>query len=146
MEKKLYRSYKDKMLGGVAGGIGEYFEIDSTIIRIIFLVTLFMGGTGIIAYLILWVLVPQQIFIPNMVSADSNSQNSNIPKSNLIDNYFAEQEEKKNKRSMTLGIILIVFGVIFLADNFLPRISFGDFWPILLIGIGTALLLNSKKN
>ncbi len=146
MDKRLYRSVKDKMLGGVAGGLGEYFEIDSTIIRIIFLVTLFIGGTGIVAYLILWVLVPQQIFIPNMVSADSGSQNTNIPKSDLVDNYFAMKEEKKNKRSITLGIILIVFGMIFLADNFLPRINFGDFWPLLLIGIGIALLVNSKKN
>lgn len=146
MNKRLYRSVKDKMLGGVAGGLGEYFEIDSTLIRIIFLVTLFIGGTGIIAYLILWVLVPQQIFIPNMVSADSSSQNTNIPKSDLVDNYFAIQEEKKNKRSITLGIILIIFGMIFLADNFLPRINFGDFWPLILIGIGTAVLVNSKKN
>ena len=145
MNKKLYRSIKDKMLGGVAGGIGEYFEIDPTIVRIIFVVTLFMGGTGIIAYLIMWVVVPEQIFIPHIAGVDLASQNQDIPKSGLVDNYFAQKEEKKNKRTMTLGVILIAFGIIFLADNFLPRFDFGDFWPLILIGIGAGLLLNAKK-
>jgi hypothetical protein len=105
-----------------------------------------MGGTGIIAYLILWIVVPQQIFIPNIAGADPGLQNQDIPKSDLVENYFTQKEEKKNKRTMTLGIILIAIGMIFLADNFLPRFDFGDFWPLILIGIGTGLLLNSKKN
>jgi len=58
MNKKLYRSRKDKMIGGVAGGLGEYFDIDSTLVRIIFVVSLFLGGTGVLAYIILWIVIP----------------------------------------------------------------------------------------
>ncbi len=58
--KKMYRSTKDRMLAGVSGGLGEYFGFDPTIIRVLFVFfTLFFGG-GILAYLILWLLMPQE--------------------------------------------------------------------------------------
>lgn len=60
MAKKLYRSNTDKKIAGVCGGIAEYFDIDATIIRIIFLILLFPGGfPGLVPYLILWVLIPE---------------------------------------------------------------------------------------
>ena len=60
MNKKLYRSNKDKMLGGVAGGLADYFAIDPTLVRIIFVVSLFAGGAGVLAYIILWIVVPEE--------------------------------------------------------------------------------------
>ncbi len=56
--RKLYRSETDKILGGVAGGLGEYFDIDPNIIRAIFVILAVFGGSGIVIYLILWVLLP----------------------------------------------------------------------------------------
>lgn len=57
--KKLYRSQTDKKIAGVCGGLAEYFNIDSTVIRIIFVLLLLPGGLpGIIPYVLLWVLVP----------------------------------------------------------------------------------------
>lgn len=57
--KKLYRNPDDKVLGGVAGGIAAYFGTDSTIIRLIFVLSIFLGGAGFIIYLILWIIVPE---------------------------------------------------------------------------------------
>ena len=58
--KQLYRSTTDKKLAGVCGGLGEYFNIDPTIIRVIFVVLALPGGLpGVIPYAILWILVPQ---------------------------------------------------------------------------------------
>lgn len=58
--KRLYRSRKDKLLGGVCGGIGEYFKIDPVIVRIIWVVTAIASlGTAILVYLLLWILVPR---------------------------------------------------------------------------------------
>lgn len=56
--KKLYRSRKDRMLAGVCGGLGDYFGMDSTWVRIIFLVLLLLGGSPILVYLIMWLVVP----------------------------------------------------------------------------------------
>jgi phage shock protein C len=59
--KKLYRSQKDKKIAGVCAGLAEYFDIDPTIVRIIFILLLLPGGfPGLIPYLILWAIVPLQ--------------------------------------------------------------------------------------
>lgn len=58
-QKKLYRSRKDVMVGGVCAGIAEYYGVDPLAIRLVTLVFALSGGTGIVAYFILWWLVPE---------------------------------------------------------------------------------------
>ena len=60
MEKKLYRSEKDRMIGGVCGGLGEYFGIDPTIVRLLFVFFALAGGPGLIAYIIFLIVVPDE--------------------------------------------------------------------------------------
>jgi phage shock protein C len=57
--KKLYRSVKNKMIGGVAAGLGEYLNIDSTLVRLGFVALALMGGPGFVIYIIMWLVVPQ---------------------------------------------------------------------------------------
>lgn len=60
--KKLYRSVEDKMLSGVCGGLGEYFKVDSTLIRLLFVTALFFSaGTMIFVYIIAAVIIPSRI-------------------------------------------------------------------------------------
>lgn len=56
--KRLYRSEKDVIVGGVCGGIAEYFEVDPVLIRAIAIVLAIMAFSGVIAYLILWIIMP----------------------------------------------------------------------------------------
>ncbi|MEW6622391.1 MAG: PspC domain-containing protein [Bacillota bacterium] len=58
--KKLYRSETDKILGGVCGGLAEYFDVDATIIRLIVVATVIFAGTGILFYIIAWFLMPKR--------------------------------------------------------------------------------------
>jgi len=58
--KKLYRSKKDRMLVGVCGGIGEYFGIDSTLVRILWVLLTLGGGAGLILYIICAIVVPEK--------------------------------------------------------------------------------------
>ena len=60
MNKKLYRSMMNKKLCGVCGGIGEYFDIDPTVVRILWLLLALFAGTGVLAYLICWAVMPQK--------------------------------------------------------------------------------------
>ena len=55
---KLYRSRSQKMIAGVSGGLGEYFDVDPVLIRLLFVVTAFISGVGILAYIVLWIVVP----------------------------------------------------------------------------------------
>ncbi len=56
--KRVYRSRNNKMLAGVCGGIAEYFEVDPVLVRLLFVLLLFMGLVGIIIYLVAWLLIP----------------------------------------------------------------------------------------
>lgn len=59
--KKLYLSGADRKIGGVCGGLGEYFDMDSTLFRIIFiLITILSMGLGIFAYLGMWIVIPRK--------------------------------------------------------------------------------------
>ena len=60
MCKKLYRSRTDKQLAGVCGGLGKYFDIDSTIIRLLWVIAVFFAGGGLIAYLLAMIIVPAE--------------------------------------------------------------------------------------
>lgn len=57
--KKIYRSRNDRVIFGVCGGLGEYFKIDATIFRIIFLLLFICGATGLILYLLLAIIIPK---------------------------------------------------------------------------------------
>ena len=56
--KKLYRSRDKRMIWGICGGLGQYFDIDPTIVRVVWVLTLFLGGWGILAYIILRFVIP----------------------------------------------------------------------------------------
>lgn len=146
MYRKLYRSTQEKMIGGVAGGIAEYFEIDPTLVRVLFIISLFLGGSGVLAYIILWIVVPAAPYInadTENSTAHNQENNSSQNENQSSSNQF--EETSKHRRTNTAGILLIVIGLIFLADNLFPMLDFDKFWPLILIAIGVGLLLNWKK-
>ncbi len=59
-QKKLYRSRTDRRIAGVCGGIAKYLDIDPTIVRLIWVLAVFMGGMGILAYLLAWIIIPEE--------------------------------------------------------------------------------------
>lgn len=67
--KKLYRSRENRMLGGVCGGLGEYFDIDPTLVRVLFVFGAFLGipGALLLIYLVMLILVPQETELPTEV-------------------------------------------------------------------------------
>jgi len=56
--RKLYRSETQRMLAGVCGGLAEYFNIDATVMRVLFLILAVFGGSGIVLYLVMWIVIP----------------------------------------------------------------------------------------
>ena len=156
MTKKLYRSTTDKMLGGVAGGLADYFDIDSTLIRVLFIVIVFLGGGGIVAYIILWIVVPQKPYeIPkgpfnqspsdSGVNSEKGSTESNSDTFSLANGTVTGSMTQTNGKQLWIALILIVIGGLLLLDNVLPGIGFNHYWPVILIAIGVGLLIKSKN-
>lgn len=135
-EKKLYRSRKNRVLGGICGGIGEYFEVDPVLIRVLSIVGAFItSGILVFAYIVSWLIIPEKIeplFYESSPNSGTNPPPDNIP-------YV--QKEPKGKR--VLGIVLIFIGAFLLLDNIFPFFDLWDYWPLMLIGAGILLVTNS---
>ena len=58
--KKLYRSIKNRVIGGVCGGLGDYLNLDPVLIRVLWIVLLFAAGLGVLAYIIAWIIIPEE--------------------------------------------------------------------------------------
>jgi phage shock protein C len=58
--RKLYRSRTNRQVAGVCGGLAQYFNLDATLIRVLFVLLAVLGGSGIVLYLALWIIVPKE--------------------------------------------------------------------------------------
>ena len=138
--KRYYRSTSDRRIGGVAGGLGEYFNMDPLLVRLIFVVLFFAGGGGGIIYLILWIVTPEKPIDPETTI---NHNTMETQPSQPQEGREPSQKPTRRKGSLIGGLVLITFGVLFLIDEFIPNIDFGDLWPVILIVIGIGLLINT---
>ena len=137
--KQLFRNKQKGKIGGVCAGLGEYFEVDITLIRALFLVALLGFGSGFLMYIILWIVLPErsQTFQENNSNETFEANESTV----------SPKEIKLKKENVIGALVLITLGVIFLADEFIPWISFQKLWPLILISIGIGMLYtNAKKN
>jgi phage shock protein C len=161
--KRLYRSVADRRIGGVAGGLAEYFIMDPLLIRLIFVVLALAGGGGVLIYIVLWIVTPENPVHVIPVNTDNIQQNQKPadppsgesgPDTNTETQSSAPvppstpQTGKRNSGSLIGGLVLITLGALFLADELIPQINFGDLWPVLLVVIGAGLLINAftKRN
>lgn len=119
MKDKLKRSYNNRMLGGVCAGLADYFETDPTLVRLVFVLFLFAGGGSLLAYIILWLVIPCE---------GKNSE---------------EEKSYPKHRGRFVGIVLIAFGVAIVAG-----IVFEAVIPVsgvMLIAFGVLLLISAFR-
>ena len=106
--KRLYRDGDNEILGGVAYGLGNYFGIDPAIVRVLFILSIFIGGFGILAYLILWVSIPEA----KTVGEKMNMEGYPLTLEN-IEKFIKEKLSKKDgKENLFVKIILFPFRII----------------------------------
>ena len=133
MQKRLYRSRENYVIGGVAGGLGEYFSIDPTFIRLAFVVFTMAGGAGFLAYFILMIILPEE---PKGEMSDAGSQISEKEAKSTTD-----EEENPNRRN-SLALVLIAVGLIALLNQIMPMtwLTWDKIWPVVLIMAGLYLI------
>ncbi len=140
MERRLYRSRRNRIVAGVAGGLGEYFDIDPVFVRVIFVIATLAGAWGILAYIILWIVVPNDRFDFELKPQTAEGETVMDEKDPV-----RQYAERKQRNSKLGGTILVILGILFLANNYLPHFNFSDTWPLILIAVGAALILNSVR-
>lgn len=116
--KRLYRSKTDRVIGGVAGGLGDYLAVDPIWARIGFVLLAVTGGSGVLIYLIMWLLVPEA---PEGYQP-AESRKGSVPGVAIV------------------GVVLMVVGSIALANTIAPSLA-QYFWPAALLLGGLALVV-----
>lgn len=144
MNKKLYRMRKGKVFGGVATGLGNYLDVDPIIVRIIMILITIFNGIGILIYIILWIVIPEEPlenFYENFSSAKSDeSIKSEAPFEG--DSISNETNNPSSSGRVIIGSVLIGLGIIFLLDKFLPVFNFDVIFPVALIVLGIGIIYN----
>ncbi len=160
--EQLYRSQKNRVIGGVAGGLAEYFRVDVVLVRLLWVLAIFLGGGGIPVYIIAWIIIPdeQRVFAgpgghfkgqgtegsveDNPGDVGSEAQPGNAWKGAEEREWHTGENDAGARSRRSAGLILVALGIIFLAYQL-----FGSFfrftWPLLLVALGIYLLVRERK-
>ena len=159
MEKRLYRSRSDRVIWGVCGGLAKYFDMDPTIVRVVVVLSIFLGSFGIWAYIILAIVVPLE---NSKATEPKDTIKENVEemketaselgrelRSTLVGEEGESEEIAKirHRRRNTLGIILIVLGMLFLLGSFnlFWWFRWSTLWPLILVAIGVLIIFSVRK-
>jgi phage shock protein PspC (stress-responsive transcriptional regulator) len=94
--KKFFRSRKDKVLGGVAGGIGRFFGIDPAIVRVLFVLLIFAGGGGVLVYILFWAITPEAKSVTDEIQMEGNPITLNTIEDQIKKNVKLDNKETEN--------------------------------------------------
>jgi len=130
MSRRLYRSDQDRVLGGICGGLGEYLDADPNIIRILAVVfTIAAFGTGVIVYIASWIILPRRDFEPI-------SDRESVPPSFSGDVAW---------HTLVPGAVLVMLGLLLLARHQWHWFGLGHLWPVALVALGIALIVQARS-
>jgi phage shock protein C len=118
-ERLLRRSSTDKVLAGVCGGLGRYLGVEPVLLRIAVVVLALANGLGVIAYVIAWIVIPEE--------------RSGQP-------VAAARAPRQDTGRLVLGGALVVLGLVLLADRVVPDLE-RLFWPLAVVAAGAAIML-----
>jgi len=159
VNRRLYRCRHDQRIAGVASGIAEYFDADPTIVRILWVLSIFLGGFGLLLYIAMAIIVPpepEQGFIGVGSQADAPTGEatgdpgvtaSPIGSQPVPAGHRHVARHSDGHGTMLVGLALVVFGALALVDTFLPAwADHGRFlWPAFVLGIGAILVINAIR-
>lgn len=160
MQRKLYRSERDRMIGGVCGGIAAYLDVDPVWIRLAMVVlTIVPHGVGLLAYIVLWIVMPTESRVGGQLATretviegvaevrDRAREVGEGLRQGVQGERPSASAPDRGRRSqrgaIIVGGLLIVIGVVMVLDNFrlMSFVSLRLLWPLILVVIGAALLL-----
>ncbi len=127
MTKKIYRSDNNKVVSGVCGGLGDYFEIDANLVRVIAVLLFFATkGFALAAYVVSWIIIPKR---PLEVGEVTES----------------DDETPSTWHRYLPGLFLIAFGMAMLLWQHWPWPDFDQWWPLLLILVGGYMIFRRRQ-
>jgi phage shock protein C len=145
MNRRLYRSHTESVLGGVAGGVAEYLDVDPAIVRVLWaLLALITGGIFFILYIVMWIVVPYGPDTGEAPAGDpATVDGSASPTWNAQP--YRRPRNRSAGGSWVFGLILVVVGLYLLGKEYLPDLDLDRLWPLGLVLVGVALLFGALR-
>lgn len=140
--QRLIRSRRDRMLFGVCGGLGEYFDVDPLLVRLAFVLITLAGGAGVLAYIVLAVIMPEGARGPAAGHA-AGAPAADGPFIEGASGVGRGYSARRHRRSSATGAsLLVTIGLLLLLANlgWFDWFRWYLVWPVLLIVLGLALL------
>jgi len=147
LEKRLYRSRENTVIGGVCGGIAEYLDIDPTLVRLIWVISAIYGGIGVIAYIICLVVIPENK--ADTVAHKKDTEEDEKNSQQLPDDgnqHRPKNTENSDRNRLLAGVLLISIGGLLLFRRWFYWINLGKYWPVLLIIAGIVIIINGTRS
>ena len=158
MNRRLYRCSHDRRLAGVASGMAHYFDLDPTLVRVLWILSFFFGGFGLLAYIILAIVVPlEPEVVPGTgypigpdgtagIAGEAGHDHAAVDGATAAHVHTARGTGGPGLGATFVGFALILFGGLALVDNVLPAWGDGRFlWPAFILGIGALLVVTSMR-
>jgi phage shock protein C len=146
--KKMYRSNDDYIVAGVAAGVANYFQIDTTLVRIIFILLTIGGGSGFLIYLVLWLIIPKKEGKDMKVDREKKVKEfaANVgDKAQTVASEIRTEMKCCKRRGSFFGLILIILGAAVLVERIAPiQIQWDYVWPGILIFLGLYLVFRRQ--
>lgn len=135
MNRRLYRCRHDRLLAGVAAGVGEFFDLDPSLVRVLFFLSIFLGGIGLLLYIAMAFIVPLE-----PISAEAGDEAAALPEGHR------HAPRADGRWTTFIGLALILFGTLALVDRFLPAVDVKHVLvPAIMIGLGVLLVSRAVR-
>jgi phage shock protein C len=146
--RRLHKSSDNKIIFGVCGGLGEYFNVDPALFRVIFLFLLLFGGGGLLLYLVMAIVMPsvEQKDAPAKDAIKQNAEQLGKDIKEGVDKMTERLQNRRDDGHLILGLILLLLGGYFLLSNFGYGLPFdiGKLWPAIIIVLGIYVLMRKR--
>ncbi|NDJ34750.1 MAG: PspC domain-containing protein [Chloroflexi bacterium] len=133
--KRLVRNKEKGSIGGVAAGLADYLNMDTGLVRVLFILLALINGLGVVIYLVMWILVP---------AADHMETGAEDVVQQNINEIGQRVQQSLQGRTSLAGLLLIALGAFFLLRQLVPWVSSLTI-PLLLIGLGGFILYTTLR-
>jgi phage shock protein C len=155
VNRRLYRCRHDQRIAGVASGVAEYFDVDPTVVRVLWVLSVLFWGVGLLLYIAMAIIVPLEPFEVPSGSPDAEGltgEGAAAATGSSATWHSAPSTHRHASRgpgngSLYAGIVFILFGALALIDGYLPGwADNGRFlWPAFVLGIGVLLVATAVR-
>ena len=138
--KRLERNPMNKVIGGVCSGLADYFGLDVALVRIAFVIAFLFASFGFWLYIILWMVLPEN----GQQTTDNGQQSFGQSQGQSPQSESVSKSESKVK-SIFAGAFIVLIGLLFLVNNFIPINWVWKLWPLILVAIGVVMIVTASK-